>query len=92
MPFTYYYNSQNLNLPKGGTSGPSINFGLLFVIGGVATFFIILIRVITKIMRRRSDRNDVQFELSDQNNTTRNNNTAATANNTVNSTGNSQLA
>lgn len=75
MPFTYYYNSQNYSVDSDKTTPSKPILVILFLISVVAIFLVILFKIVTKVIKKRSSKNNIDFELSDQNN--RNNTTTA---------------
>lgn len=73
MPIHYYYTTEAMQVEGAGPepTEPTKKFNVivLFFILGIATFLVILFRIIYKVVRRRMRGNDVEFEMSDQNRT-----------------------
>lgn len=75
MPFTYYYNTQNYSIDSEKSAPSKPILVILFLISAGAIFLVILFKIVTKVIKKRSSRNNIDFQLSDQNN--RNNATNA---------------
>lgn len=68
MPFTYFYNSQTFSIDsETGSSSSKPILVILFLISAGAIFLVILFKIVSKVIKK-SSRNNIDFELSDQNN------------------------